>query len=381
MAEQEWFDKDYYKALGVSEGADQKDITKAYRKLARQFHPDTNPGNDAAEERFKELSAAYDVVGDPAKRAEYDEVRRLGPMGGMGGGAPGGFGGFGRPGGQTFSAEDLGGAGLGDIFGNLFGRRQARPSRGTGPQRGNDLEAELHLPFLDAAKGISTTIHLTSDATCHTCHGSGAKPGTSPIICPQCSGRGAIDDNQGGFSFSMPCPRCGGGGMIVEDPCPTCSGSGVERRPRDVKVNIPAGVTDGKRIRLKGRGSPGRNGGPPGDLYVVCRVAPDELFTVRGRDILLTVPVTFPEAALGAKVAVPTIDGDTVTLRIPEGTRTGRTFRVKGRGVTAKAGTGDMLVSVEVAVPASLTDEQRHAVEALAVVLDASPRAHLAADR
>ena len=382
MAEQEWFEKDYYKALGVSETADHKEINKAYRKLARQFHPDTNPGNDAAEERFKEISAAYDVVGDEAKRKEYDEVRKMGPVGRMGGAGAGGFGG---PGGFTFSSDDLGGmGGLGDILGGLFGRGRGggaanRPSRGTGPQRGADLEAELHLPFRDAAKGISTTIHLTSDATCHTCNGSGAAPGTSPIVCPQCSGRGVVLENQGGFSFSSPCPRCGGGGMIVEHPCPTCSGSGIERRPREVKVNIPAGITDGKRIRLKGRGNPGRNGGPAGDLYVVCRVATDGTFAMRGRDITIGVPVTFPEAALGAKVSVPTIDGDSVTLRVPPGTSSGRTFRVKGRGVAAKAGTGDMLVTVEVAVPTSLTPEQRSAVEALAAASAESPRTNLGA--
>jgi molecular chaperone DnaJ len=379
MADQEWFEKDYYKVLGVSEDADQKAITKAYRKLARENHPDAKPGDDAAETRFKEVSAAYDVVGDPDKRKEYDEVRRLGPMGGMfgggGGGAPGGFGG---PGGYTFTTEDFGG-GLGDILGGLFGRAGggAGASRGTGPQRGQDLEAELHLSFTDAVEGITTTIHLTSDATCSTCHGSGARPGTSPIVCPQCAGRGVINDNQGMFSFSTPCPRCAGHGMIVEDPCPTCHGSGVERRPRDVKVRIPAGVTDGKRIRLKSRGGPGRNGGPPGDLYVICRVAPHELFGVRGKNLTLTVPVTFPEAALGADITVPTIEGGSVKLRIPSGTRTGRTFRVKGRGVQADKGAGDLLVTVEVAVPTNLSSAERKAVEALAAATDDSPRAHL----
>jgi molecular chaperone DnaJ len=379
MVDQEWFEKDYYKVLGVSEDADQKAITKAYRKLARENHPDAKPGDTAAEDRFKEVSAAYDVIGDADKRKEYDEVRRLGPMGGMfggGAGAPGG--GFGAPGGYTFTTEDFGG-GLGDILGGLFGRGGGRggASRGTGPQRGHDLEAELHLSFTDAVEGITTTIHLTSDATCSTCHGSGARPGTTPIVCPQCAGRGVIDDNQGMFSFSTTCPRCGGHGMIVEDPCPTCQGTGVERRPREVKVRIPAGVTDGKRIRLKGRGGPGRNGGPPGDLYVISRVAPHDLFGVRGRDLTLTVPVTFPEAALGADVTVPTVDGRTVKLRVPAGTRTGRTFRVKGRGVKAAKGTGDLLVTVEVAVPTNLTAAERKAVEALAAATDESPRAHL----
>ena len=379
MADQEWFEKDYYKVLGVPDDADQKAITKAYRKLARENHPDANPGDTAAEDRFKEVSAAYDVIGDADKRKEYDEVRRLGPMGGMfgaGGGAPGG--GFGGPGGYTFTTEDFGG-GLGDILGGLFGRGGGRggASRGTGPQRGHDLEAELHLSFTDAVEGITTTIHLTSDATCSTCHGSGARPGTSPIVCPQCAGRGVIEDNQGMFSFSSPCPRCAGHGMIVEDPCPTCQGSGVERRPREVKVRIPAGVTDGKRIRLKGRGGPGRNGGPPGDLYVICRVAPHDLFGVRGRDLTLTVPVTFPEATLGADVTVPTVDGGTVKLRVPAGTRTGRTFRVKGRGVQAAKGTGDLLVTVEVTVPTNLSAAERKAVEALAAATDESPRAYL----
>ncbi|MBV9953453.1 MAG: molecular chaperone DnaJ [Acidimicrobiia bacterium] len=377
MAEQEWFEKDYYKVLGVSEDADQKAITKAYRKLARENHPDAKPGDKAAEDRFKEISAAYDVVGDAEKRKEYDEVRRMGPMGGMfggGGGAPGA--GYGAPGGFTFTTEDFGG-GLGDILGGLFGRGRGGPSRGTGPQRGQDLETELHLSFTDAVEGITTTVHLTSDATCSTCHGSGARPGTSPIVCPQCAGRGVIEDNQGMFSFSSPCPRCGGHGMIVEDPCPTCAGSGVERRPREVKVRIPAGVTDGKRIRLKGRGGPGRNGGPPGDLYVICRVAPHQLFGVRGRDLTLTVPVTFPEAALGADLTVPTVDGATVKLRMPPGTRTGRTFRVKGRGVPSSKGAGDLLVTVEVSVPTNLSAAERKAVEALAAATDESPRAHL----
>lgn len=378
MAEQEWFQKDYYKVLGVSDDADQKEITRAYRKLARAHHPDANSGDPAAEERFKEISSAYDVVGDAAKRKEYDEVRRLGPMGGFGGGAPGGF--RGGPDGFTFTTEDLAGmgGGLGDILGGLFGRSRgtAGAGPGVGPRRGADLEAELHLSFLDAVRGITTTLHLTSDATCSTCHGSGARPGTSPIVCPQCGGRGVIDDNQGMFSFSTPCPRCGGAGMIVEDPCPTCQGRGIERRPREVKVRIPAGVTDGKRIRLKGRGGPGANGGSPGDLFVVCRVAPHELFGVRGRDLTITVPVTFPEAALGSDVAVPTVDGSSVTLRVPPGTRSGRTFRVGRRGIATPKGTGDLLVTIEVVVPSSLSPEERKAVEALAASSE-SPRTHL----
>ncbi|HLT69138.1 MAG TPA: molecular chaperone DnaJ [Acidimicrobiales bacterium] len=370
--QREWFEKDYYRILGVSETASQKEIKNAYRKLSRKYHRDANAGDPAAEERFKEISAAYDVIGDPERRKEYDEVRRLGPMGGVFGGAGAGAG----PG-AGFRFEDLGD--LGDVLGGLFGRRRAGGApRGTGPRRGQDLEADLHLDFEDAVRGITTTLHLTSDAVCSTCHGSGARPGTTPHACPRCGGRGVVDENQGFFSFSQPCPRCGGQGYLVEDPCPTCRGSGVERRPREVKVRIPPGVADGQRIRLKGRGGPGRNGGPPGDLYVTVRVGSHPIFGRRGRDLTITVPITFPEAALGADVRVPTLDGGTVTLRIPPGTRSGRTFRVRGRGVPTTKGTGDLLVTVEVAVPQRLTDEERKAVEALAAATDGrSPRAHL----
>jgi molecular chaperone DnaJ len=370
--QRDWFEKDFYGVLGVSEKADQKEITRAYRKLARENHPDTNSGDPAAEERFKDISSAYDVVGDPEKRKEYDEVRALGPLGGPGG--PGGAG----PGGFGFQG-DVGD--IGDLLGGLFGRRnraRGAPPRGAGPQRGNDLEAELHLDFDDAVNGIETTIHLTSDAACHTCHGSGAKPGTTPSTCPLCDGRGFLDDNQGYFSFSQPCPQCGGSGAVVTDPCPTCAGSGVERRPREVKVRIPAGVSDGQRIRLKGRGGPGRNGGPAGDLYVTARVEPHALFARKGKDLTLTAPVTFAEAALGANVTVPTLGGEKVTIKVPAGTRSGRTFRVKGKGVPGgkKAG-GDLLVTVEVAVPQKLSAAERKAIEALAAANGESPRAHL----
>jgi len=382
-AQREWFEKDYYKVLGVSETADAKEITKAYRKLARENHPDANPGDSAAEERFKEISAAYDVVGDAEKRKEYDEVRRLGPMGGFGGpGGAGGFGGPGGPGGFTFNVDDLGGmggGGLGDVLGNLFGgggRRGGR-SRGTGPQRGGDLEAGLHLDFTDAVSGVTTTLHLVSDAACHVCAGLGAEPGTVPVQCPTCHGRGVVEDDQGYFAMSRPCPSCAGRGSIIENPCHNCRGSGIERRPREVKVRIPAGVKDGQKIRLKGRGDPGRNGGPPGDLYVTCQVEPHPLFRMDGRNLRVTVPVTFAEAALGADIDVPTIDRSTVKLRIPAGTPTGRTLRVKGRGVASAKATGDLLVTIEVAVPAKLSEAEREAVEALAAAATESPRAHL----
>lgn len=377
-AQREWFEKDYYKTLGVDAEASQKDITKAYRKLARENHPDTNK-DPAAEERFKEVSAAYDVVGDAEKRKEYDEVRRLGPMAGGFGGPGGGFGG---PGGGGFSTEDLGDIGnLGDLLGGLFnrgGRRGGGPGpRGPGPQRGADLEAELHLSFEDAVRGVTTSVNLTSDAACQTCRGSGARPGTTPTTCATCGGRGVLDDNQGLFSFSQACPNCAGRGTVVEDPCPACRGSGVERRARAVKIRIPAGVSDRQRIRLKGRGGQGRNKGPAGDLYVVVLVGPHPFFRRSGRDLTLVVPVTFAEAALGADVKVPTLDGDAVTIRMPAGTRNGRTFRVKGRGVGTAKGTGDLLVTVEVAVPAKLSAGERKAIESLAAANTESPRAHL----
>jgi len=373
--QREWFDKDYYKVLGVSETATAKELTRAYRKLARELHPDANPGDDAAEDRFKEVSAAYEVVGDEAKRKEYDEVRKMGPVGGFGGSSGrGGFpGGFGGPGG-TESGD------LGDLLGGLFGRRGrggAPGSRGAGPQRGADLEAELHLPFRESVAGITTTLHLTSDAGCTTCHGTGARPGTMPTECPVCHGRGVLDDNQGLFSFSTPCANCGGNGSVVVDPCSACHGSGVERRAREVKVRIPEGVKDGQRIRLKGRGGAGRHGGPAGDLFVLVHVDADTVFGRDGDNLTLTVPVTLAEAVLGGRLTVPTLDGSTVTLKLPEGTPSGKVLRVKGRGVTTKKGVGDLLVTVHVDVPSTLTDEQRRAVEAMAEAFPDSPRAHL----
>ncbi|HEX4539562.1 MAG TPA: molecular chaperone DnaJ [Acidimicrobiales bacterium] len=375
--QREWFEKDYYQVLGVSESATEKEITRAYRKLAKQYHPDANPGS---EDRFKEISAAYEVLGDADKRKEYDEVRRLGPVGANFGGFTGPSQGAGGAQDFTFRFEDAAGGagmggGLGDLLGGIFGRG-GRTARGAGPQRGADLEAELHLSFKDAVEGVTTTVNVTGDAPCHTCRGTGAAPGTTPTVCPRCGGRGVLDDNQGLFSFSQPCPTCGGRGVRVETPCPTCHGTGAELRARQVRVRIPPGVVDGQRIRVKGRGGPGRNNGPAGDLYVVVRVAPHELFGRRGRDLTLTVPLTFSEAALGATIRVPTLEGP-VSLRVPPGTPSGRTFRVRGRGVKSGKTAGDLLVTVEVAVPPHLTDAQREAVEALASASEESPRAHL----
>jgi len=362
-AQREWFEKDYYAILGVSDTATPKEVTKAYRKLARELHPDKNPGNTESEERFKAVSAAYDVLGDEDKRKEYDEVRRLGPMAGPGGGA--------GPGGFSFNMNDADVGGINDLLGQMFGRRGGgRPggasSSGAGPRRGADVEAELTMDFVDAASGLTTTLHLTSDAQCSTCHGSGARPGTVPKLCPQCGGRGVIDDNQGLFSFSTPCRRCGGAGTVIEDPCPTCSGSGVEKRAREVQARIPAGVSDGQTIRLKGRGAPGRNGGPAGDLMVLIHVAPHPLFGRSGNDLTTRVAVSFAEAALGADIAVPTLDGTAVRLRLRPGTQPGSRHRVKNKGIETKRATGDLIVTVDVVVPTSLNESERSAIEQLA---------------
>ncbi len=389
-AQREWFEKDYYETLGVDKDATDKEVTKAYRKLARTLHPDQNPGDSAAEERFKEVSAAYDVLGDAEKRKEYDEVRRMGPMGFAGGGGPGG-------GGQGFSFnvgdfQNMGGdmGGLGDLLGNMFGG--ARRSGGAQPRRGGDLEAHLTMSFADAAHGLTTSLHLTTDAQCSTCHGTGARPGTSPTRCPHCGGRGVTDDNQGMFSFSSPCRFCGGSGTVIEDPCGTCHGSGVERRPREIKVRIPAGVKDGQTIKLKGKGSPGRNGGPAGDLLVRITVQSHDRFGRSGDNLTVTVPVSFPEAALGGTVAVPTLDGEAVTLRLKPGTKSGSRHRVRGKGIATsttgahRRGTsaGDLIVTVEVDVPTELNDEQRAAIEALAAATpgtgDPEPAAAAASD-
>jgi molecular chaperone DnaJ len=370
-AQREWFDTDYYEVLGVAADATPKEITKAYRKLARELHPDQNPGDDAAEERFKAVSAAYDVLGDDAKRKEYDEVRRLGPMaGGQPGGGPGGF---------SFNVGDMQGGDIGDLLGQMFGRSRQSGRGGAAPRRGADLTAQLTLDFADAAHGLTTTLYLTSDAQCSTCDGSGAKPGTQPSRCSVCGGRGVLDDNQGMFSFSTPCRNCQGTGSVITDPCPTCRGSGIERRPREVKVRIPAGVKDGQTIRLAGRGAPGRNGGPAGDLLVEITVRPHTRFGRSGNNLTVHVPVTFAEAALGAEIDVPTLDGPTVKLRIKPGTQSGSRHRVKGKGITTQSKrsgttTGDLIVTIDVAVPTELTDAERAAIEQLAAATTVNPR-------
>ena len=370
----EWLEKDYYKVLGVAETASDKEIQRAYRKLARQYHPDAQPDDAGAEEKFKEISAAYDVLGDSDKRKEYDELRRLGPtVGGGFGSGQGGFGGF------RFTTDDTG-FDLNDLFGDVFGGRSRGARARSAAVRGRDLEAELYLSFEEAVYGLTTEVHVTSEVTCSTCQGSGARPGTSPVTCHACGGRGQVSQAQGVFAMTQTCPRCGGRGQVVETPCDTCRGTGVERKPRQVKVRIPAGVDDGQIVRLPGRGEAGRNGGPPGDLFVVVRVAGHPLFGRDGANLTLRLPVTYPEAVLGAEVKVPTLDGTPVTVRIPPGTPSGRVLRVRGHGVPrSKGGRGDLLVAVEVAIPRHVDAKEKKAVEALAKAMNgtANPRAHL----
>jgi molecular chaperone DnaJ len=381
--QREWFEKDYYAVLGVASGASDKEVQRAYRKLAKQYHPDANQGDAAAEDRFKEISAAHEVLGDPEKRKEYDQVREMVASGAGPGGFGGGFGGGGFPGGyqgQTINFEDIGG--LGDLLGGIFGgggRRGGRRGRGpAGPQRGADLEAELYLDFLDAVHGVTTTVGLTAEAPCSVCGGSGAKPGTFPETCETCGGTGAVAVDQGPFSFSNVCPTCGGRGQVVREKCKHCKGRGTEVRPREVKVRVPSGVRDGQRIRVQGRGAPGQSGGPPGDLYVVVHVGEHAIFGRSGtKHLTVTVPITFAEAALGAQVKVPTLDGP-VTVKVPAGTQAGKTVRVRGRGIDPPKGdAGDLLVTFDVEVPQHLTDEQRQAIEAMAGSFGENPRSHL----
>jgi molecular chaperone DnaJ len=377
MSTKDFLEKDYYKTLGVPKDADADAVKKAYRKLARQFHPDANRGDTAAEERFKEISEAYDVLSDPKRRAEYDEARSL-----FGAGAgrfrtgPGGAGGGGVP----FDIGDVfggAGGGLGDVLGGLFGGgRAGRPA----PRRGADVESQVTLSFADAVGGVTVPLRMASEQSCPTCRGTGSRSGSLPHQCPACLGTGQTSRNAGGFAFAEPCRECRGRGLVVDDPCADCGGSGRAMGTRTLTVRIPAGVRDGQRIRLKGKGGPGERGGPAGDLYVVVHVGAHELFGRSGDNLTLTVPVTFAEAALGGEVTVPTLNGSTVTLRLPPATANGRTFRVRGKGATRSDGTkADLLVTVEVAVPTKLTSEARSAVEAFRdATAGEDPRAGLA---
>ena len=368
----EWFEKDYYKVLGVAKNASAAEIKKAYRKLAQQHHPDANPGNTQAEDRFKEISAAYDVLGDQDKRKQYDQVRDMAASGFGSGGFSGGGGGSGSgyPGGVRF--EDLGD--LGDLFGGLFGG--GRRGGGARPARGADLETSVTVSFDDAMTGTTKPVRISGPAPCETCHGSGAAPGTSPTTCPRCGGSGAVAVNQGLFQMSQPCPVCHGSGRVVQTPCPTCGGTGSRRRTRSFQVKVPAGVQDGARIRLSGRGEPGPAGAQPGDLYVQVRVQPHAFFGRSGHDLTLELPVTYAEAALGADVRVPTLNGP-VTMKVPAGTPNGKTFRLKGKGAPRRGGHGDLLVTTRIEVPRKLSKPEKELLKQLQQTEKESPRRRL----
>jgi molecular chaperone DnaJ len=372
---------DYYKTLGVDKKATAEQIKKAYRKLARQYHPDRNPDNKQAEERFKEVSQAHDVLGDPEKRKQYDTNSGPFAAGGGAGGPGSGFGGFGN--------FDFDGSSMGDILSNLFGgtgggaggRAGARRAR---VERGADLEAQVSITFDQAISGAQIPLQVPMRTTCGTCHGTGAKPGTTPTVCPRCEGRGIETQGQGRFSISQPCSRCGGSGTVIEDPCPTCKGSGAVRTVKRMRVNVPAGVRDGGRIRLAGKGEPGPGGGPPGDLYLIVHVSPSPVFARKGNNLEVEVPLTIPEALRGAEVQVPTLNGSK-TLRVPPGTKHGTVQRLRGEGPpkpgsSGRAGSqsnGDIHYRFLIDVPDQLNEEQADAVEALAKTLDGNPRERL----
>ncbi|HEX4483601.1 MAG TPA: molecular chaperone DnaJ [Solirubrobacteraceae bacterium] len=361
---------DYYKTLGVEKKATPEEIKKAYRKLARQYHPDANPDDKNAEARFKEISQAHDVLGDPEKRKQYDSGS--GPFA-TGAGPGGGFGGFGN--------FDFDASSMGDILSNLFGgaagggggrAARQRPR----PERGADLEAQVSITFDQAVSGAQVPLQVPMQASCDTCHGTGAKPGTTPSVCPHCEGRGVETQGQGGYSISQPCSRCGGSGTIIEEPCPTCHGSGAVRTIKRLRVNIPAGVRDGSRIRLAGKGEPGRRGGPPGDLYLITHVTPSPVFTRKGENFEVEVPLSIPEALRGADVQVPTLNG-AKTLRVKPGTTHGTVQRLRGEGPPKlNSGSppqrGDLRYRFVIDVPDKLNKEQQAAVEELSKTFNGS---------
>ncbi|MET7960042.1 molecular chaperone DnaJ [Micromonospora zamorensis] len=385
MSSKDWIEKDFYAVLGVDKAASADDIKKAYRKVARESHPDHNPGDPKAEERFKAASEAYNVLSDTGRRREYDEMRSLFGSGAFRRSARGG----GQPGGMPFDVSDMfggagggdrrfGGAGFQDLFSSIFtGGQAGGQAAQRGPARGRDVETEVALDFGDAVRGVTLPLTLRAPGVCETCHGNGAKPGTQPRTCTVCHGAGVTTRDQGAFSFSEPCRNCQGVGTVVEEKCPECHGSGGVTKTRTMNVRFPAGVADGQRIRLAGRGEPGERGGPAGDLFVHVKVRPDELFGRTGDDLTLTVPVTFAEAVLGTDLRVPTLDG-AVTLRVPPGTPSGRVLRARGKGVVRRDGqAGDLLVTLDVVVPARLSDEARAALEAFAEQSPPAAREHL----
>ena len=370
MSTKDFLEKDYYKVLGVSKGATADEIKKSYRKLARKYHPDANKGDSKSEERFKEISEAYNVLSDEKRRKEYDEARSL-----FGGGVhvPGSGGGYNFDLGDLFGGTQPGGTGtggtgtggrLGDLLGGMFGGGGSTRTTQQRPRRGADVETETSLSFGDAIDGVTVSLRLAGEGPCKTCMGTGAKAGTVPRVCPTCEGTGQASRNLGNFAFSEPCRTCRGRGLVVDDPCEVCSGSGRAMSTRTIQARIPAGVGNGQRIKLKGKGAPGERGGPAGDLYVRVHVAPHPVFGRSGHNLTLTVPVTFPEATLGAEIKVPSHRGMPVSLRIPAATPNGRTFRVRGKGVRRPDGTvGDLLVTVSVQVPQNINSQAREALE------------------
>jgi molecular chaperone DnaJ len=359
-----------YDVLGVARGATDDEVKKAYRKLARRYHPDRNPDDASAEERFKEVQAAYDLLSDPEKRRAYDT---------FGSAAGRGFPGGADAGGVRFEGFDLGDLGdlLGGMFGGGVGGRRGPAARG--PVRGDDVEAHVRISFEDSLAGAQVRIPVEVETACSTCHGTGAAPGTTPVTCPQCAGRGVVSDSQGLFAISQPCVRCQGSGAVVEKPCGTCRGTGRERATKRYAVTIPAGARTGTKVRLKGKGAAGAHGGPAGDLFVIVEVAPSSLYERRGSDLVLELPVTFAEAALGASVEIPTPDGP-VSLKVPAGTEGGKLLRVKGRGAPhlKGSGRGDLLARVKVTVPTKLTKAEREALESYQKISRESPRERFA---
>jgi molecular chaperone DnaJ len=367
MSTKDYLEKDYYKALGVAKTAKSAEIKTAYRKLARKYHPDSNQGDAKAEERFKEISEAYSVLSDEKRRKEYDEARSL-----FGGGFrvptgtrpnTGGFGGFDLN--DILSGAGDAGGRLGDLFGGVFGGGNRNTAQNR-PRRGADVETETTLSFGDAIDGTTVALRLTGEGPCPTCRGTGAKAGTVPRVCPVCAGTGQSSRNQGTFGISEPCKECRGRGLVVDDPCPACSGSGRAMSSRTIQTRIPAGVADGQRIKIAGKGAPGERGGPAGDLYVRVHVKTHPVFGRSGENLTVTVPVTFAELALGSEVKVPSHRGAPVTVRIPPGTANGSKFRVSGKGIRRKDGTtGALIVTVEVMVPQNLNGKARSAIEDL----------------
>lgn len=357
--------KDLYKVLGLSKGASREEIRRSYRKLAREYHPDANPGDKGAEERFKEVQQAYEILSDPEKRREYDEGPRT--FFGGGGGGPGGAGNR-----TTANFSDLS-----DLFGNFGDIFGGATREGARTVRGEDVTVNVNLKFKDALEGATTRIAVPIEEACEGCRGTGAAPGTAPRVCPGCSGRGVRSRDQGFFALSEPCGRCGGEGTVIEKPCATCGGSGRLRGDRQVTVKIPAGARDGMKIRVPGRGSAGRKGGPAGDLYVVTRVAEHPVFERSGDDFLVEVPVRFVEAALGAEVEVPKPGGGTVKLKLPPGTQDGKRFKVRGIGAPRARGDGepgDLVARVKVIVPEKLSRREKEILEALAEERDEDVR-------